>query len=116
MTETTSVGRGARAGVDGPATAETWDTGIGDGAGVYLRVPGRSGHLRIGDFGCSGLAPGGSAMAVERARLAAAAPLLHAALAGLVAGVERAAGAGVDLSGYVGVGDALVALSRAGGR
>lgn len=55
---------------------ETWETGNGDGSGIYLRQPGRAGHVKIGDFGEAGRAPGGSAAAVERAQLAATAPAM----------------------------------------
>jgi hypothetical protein len=41
---------------------------------------------------------------------------LLAALKGIVAAVERAAARGVDLSGHVGVGNALAAIDKAEGR
>jgi hypothetical protein len=47
--------------------------------------------------------------------LVAAAPELDDALDGLVRAIERAAAAGIDLTGYVGVGDALRALAHARG-
>ncbi len=50
------------------------------------------------------------------ARLIAAAPDLLDALRDLVESIERAAGAGVDMSGHIGVGDALAAIRKAEGR
>lgn len=50
------------------------------------------------------------------ANLIAAAPELLQALAMLVAAIEGAASAGIDLTGYVGVGNALQAIAKARGR
>jgi imidazolonepropionase-like amidohydrolase len=92
---------------------ERWETGKGDGAGIYLAGSPKV-RTRIGDFSEAGKVD--SALASRRATLAAAAPRMLRALRGLVDGVERAAAAGVDLTGHLGVGDALSAIAEAEGR
>lgn len=63
-------------------TDERWETGNGDGAGVYLVGDPRA-RTRIGHFGEGGKVD--SALAVRRATLAAAAPDLLEALRPLAA-------------------------------
>ena len=52
----------------------------------------------------------------ERDRLRHENTCLVETLRALVAGIERAAAAGIDLSGYVGTGRALELIARAEGR
>jgi hypothetical protein len=62
----------------------------------------------------------GDIVAIEVAQrdgpLVEAAPDLVDALRNLVASIERAAAAGIDLTGHVGVGEALRALDKTKGR
>jgi hypothetical protein len=51
----------------------------------------------------------------ENAILVRAAPELLQALRNLVTGIERAASAGIDLSGYVGTGKALAIIAKVTG-
>ena len=84
--------------------------------GSDLLVTTADGAYSIADcrMQCTGV--GSVDEAEANARLIAAAPDLLAELRALVEGIERAAAAGVDLSGYVGTGRALALIARVEGR
>ncbi len=69
--------------VTGVSAGERWETGRGDGAGLYV-VGNPKRRVKIGDFALGGRA-GGSATCHERALLAAQAPLMYEALLDVIA-------------------------------
>jgi hypothetical protein len=72
----------------GVGAGERWETGRGDGTGIYLAGDPKR-RAKIGDFGEGGRAPGGNASAVERARIAAQAPLMYEALLDIISGARE---------------------------
>ncbi len=69
-------------GVTGVTAGERWETGRGDGAGLYIAGNPKR-RVKIGDFALGGRA-GDSATCHERALLAAQAPLMYEALLAII--------------------------------
>jgi hypothetical protein len=83
-----------------PATfdaAERWTTGRGDGSGLYLAGDPKR-RVQVADFGLGGRAPGGSAVAADRALVAAQAPAMYLVLLDLISNA-RDVGSLIEKSG-----------------
>jgi hypothetical protein len=68
--------------------SERWEVGRGDGASLYV-AGGPKRRVKVADFGLGGGAPGGSAVAHDRALVAAQAPRMYLVLLDLVSNARE---------------------------